>query len=269
MRLQPFRIGIALLGPTRAEQRASFEHFTRARDERGEKTELSRRQIERITVDARDVRLRIQAQATYGRRGLRGGCGCGAAEQRAHARAKLLRAERLFEIVIGAEIEQLRTLVRAALAGEHEDRRRRDRADPLAHLVTGEARELAIQDHEIRRFVRVTTQCRLAVVRGDHLVAVLAEQRRDHPDEGALVVDDEDAAQRDAAEAVSGASGSENAKTAPPSGASSTQISPPCASTTRRDANRPMPDPGTSSLPAPRAYGSKIRDRSFGGTPRP
>src|SRR5438552_2219237 len=30
-----------------------------------------------------------------------------------------------------------------------------------------------------------------------------------------------------------------------------------------------MPEPGTSSFPAPRAYGSKIRERSFGGTPRP
>src|SRR5205807_996967 len=61
MRLQPLGIGITLLGPTRAEERASFEHLARARHECGEKTELRRRQIERITVDARHMRFRIDA----------------------------------------------------------------------------------------------------------------------------------------------------------------------------------------------------------------
>src|SRR6267143_3683683 len=93
MGLQPLRIGIALLGPARAQQRATLEHLARSRDERREKTELGRREVERGAVDARDMGLRIEAQATNRRRGLRGGSRRGAAQQRAHARAKLLRAE--------------------------------------------------------------------------------------------------------------------------------------------------------------------------------
>src|SRR5207247_864522 len=177
------RIGVPFLGPTRAQQRTALEHLAGARDERSKKTEFRGGQIERIPVDARDVRLRIHTQATDRCRGP-----CGVRRRRAAATRTHVPAQRCF-----------------------------------------------------------------AVVRGDDLVAVLAEQRRDHPDERALVVDDEDAAQREAASAVARASGTVNAKTAPPSGASSTQISPPWPSTTRRDANRPMPEPGTSSLPAPRA----------------
>src|SRR5205809_7435555 len=84
MRLQPFGIGIALLGPTSAQQSAALEHLARARDERGEKPELGRSEIERVTVDARDVRLWIHAQSAYGRGRLRGGRRRGAAQQRAH-----------------------------------------------------------------------------------------------------------------------------------------------------------------------------------------
>src|SRR5205823_8355404 len=125
---------------------------------------------------------------------------------------------------------------------QHEDRRRRRCADPLAHFVARELRELAVEYHEVRRFLRVPPERGLAVVCGDDLVALLAQQRRDHPDERALVVDHEDRAQRNAGSAVARASGTVNAKTAPPpSGESSTQMSPPCPSTTRRDAKSPMP----------------------------
>jgi hypothetical protein len=75
MCLQPLGIGITFLWPTRAQQGTSLEHLTCARDERGKKSEFSRREIERASVHARDVRLRIQPQAANGRGGLtrRGG----------------------------------------------------------------------------------------------------------------------------------------------------------------------------------------------------
>src|SRR5207245_5569714 len=139
-----------------------------------------------------------------------------ATQQRADARTQLSPAERLFEIVVRAEVEQLRPLVGAALAGQHQDRGRRRRADPLAHLVPGDLRQLAIEDDEVRRFFGVPPERGLAVVRGDDLVALLAEKRRDHPDERALVVHHENGAQRDAASAVARASGRVKAKTAPP-----------------------------------------------------
>src|SRR5712691_10142605 len=114
-------------------------------------------------------------------------------------------------------------------------------------------------------------QRHLAVIRGDDLVTVRAEELGDHAHERRLVVNDEDDAQRAgvAEGATVRARGMLNANTAPAPGGSSTQMSPPCPSTTRRDAKSPMPDPGASSCAAPRAYGSKMRTRSGGGTPGP
>src|SRR5438477_4958961 len=99
MRLEPLGVGIAFLWPAGAQQRASLEHLARARDERREQAELGRRQIECLAVDARDVRLRINAEAAHkGSRLLRRG-GCRATQQRANARTQLARAEGLFEVV--------------------------------------------------------------------------------------------------------------------------------------------------------------------------
>src|SRR5437773_471943 len=225
MRLQPLRIGVALFGPAGAQERAPLEHLARSRRERGEKTELSRREVEGLTIDAGDVRLRIDAQPPDRSSALGASRRTRAAQQRAHARRELPAAEGLLEVIVRAEIEQLRALVRAALAGEHEDRRLRGRADPSADLVAGESRQLAVEDHEVGRIFGVTAQRGLAVVGGDDLVALLAEQGRDHPDELAIVVDDEDVAQRVADGLSARASGSVNAKTAPPPTASSSQRS--------------------------------------------
>src|SRR2546425_5951699 len=269
MRFEPFRIGVALLRPARAQQRAALEHLPRTRGERGEEPKFSRREIEGLAIDARDVRLRIDAQSPDRCGVLRAQCGTGTAQQRAHARGKLLPAEGLLQVIVGTEVEQLRALLRSALAGEHENRRLPGRAYPSADLVARESRQLAVEDHEVGRVFGVTPQRGLAVVRGDNLIALLTEEGRDHADELAIVVDDEDVAQRVADGVPARASGRVNAKTAPPPAASSSQRSPPCPSTTRRAAKRPTPDPGTSSCATPRAYGSKMRARSCGGTPGP
>jgi len=42
MGFQPFRIGVALFRPTRAQKRATLEDLARSRDERSEKAELGR-----------------------------------------------------------------------------------------------------------------------------------------------------------------------------------------------------------------------------------
>src|SRR2546430_670301 len=115
----------------------------------------------------------------------------------------------------------------------------------------------------------MTAKRRLAVVCRDDLVPLLAEQGGDQADELAVVVDDEDVAQLAADAVPARARGRVKAKTAPPLGPSSSQRSPPWPSTTRRAAKRPIPDPAMSSCATPRAYGSKIRARSCGGTPGP
>ena len=73
----------------------------------------------------------------------------------------------------------------------------------------------------------MTAERGLAVVRGDDLVTLLTEQGCHHADELAVVVDDEDVAQRVADGVPARASGRVNAKTAPPPAASSSQRSPP------------------------------------------
>src|SRR5438093_3892414 len=265
VRLEPLGVGVALFRPARAEQRAAIHDLTRAGRERGEQPELGRRQIERLARDGRLMRARIDRELSDRGRGPRARRGNGATQQGAHARGELLLREGLLEVVVGAEVKEPRALVAAFLAGEHEDRRRRRGANAPADLVAGELGEAAIEDDEVRRLFGVPPQGRLAVVRGDHLVAILSEERRHHADHRALVVDDQDA--RHARASV--ASGTLNANTPPPPAFSSYQMSPPCASTTRRDAKRPMPDPGSSACAAARTYGSKIRARSCDATPGP
>src|SRR5207237_4186901 len=86
MCLQPLGVGVAFLVPARAQEGAPLEHFARARDERGQQTELGRCQIERLLVDARDVRLRVHTQAADGGGRLLRRGGRRATQQRADAR---------------------------------------------------------------------------------------------------------------------------------------------------------------------------------------
>src|SRR5437867_1571315 len=102
------------------------------------------------------MRLRIEAQTADRRGGLRRRGWTRAPQQRANTRAQLAGTERLLEVVIRAEVEQLRALLRPALAGEHEDRCGRRRADPLADLVPRDARQLPIEDDQVGRLLGVT-----------------------------------------------------------------------------------------------------------------
>src|SRR2546428_14173767 len=97
MRLQPLRIGVALFGPARAKQRAALQDFTRPRGERREETELRRREVEGLTIDARDVRLRIDTQPPDPSGALRARRPTRTPEQRAHARGELPPAQRRLE----------------------------------------------------------------------------------------------------------------------------------------------------------------------------
>src|SRR5258708_3589196 len=153
----------------------------------------------------------------------------------------------------------------ALLAGEHEDRRLRGRADAFADIVAAQLREAAIEDDEMRQLVGMTPERGLAVVGGEQVVPLGAEERRDHAGQRTVVVDDEHAGHQSAPP-----SGMLNANTLPvlPLTWSSYQRLPPWASTTRRQEKRPMPAPDTSSLPK-RTNGSKIRRRASGGTPGP
>jgi hypothetical protein len=101
------------------------------------------------------MRARVHRELSDRRGGPRARRGSGASEKRTHTRRELLPRERFLEVVVGAEVEEARALVAALLTGEHEDRRRRDGADAPADVVAGHLRQPAIEDHEIRRLLRV------------------------------------------------------------------------------------------------------------------
>src|SRR5260221_7471603 len=265
VRFQPLGIGVSLVGPARAQERLAIDELAGASREGREQTELRWRERQLLPGHARRVRAGVDPQAGDVRRRGRPGGERRAPEERPHAREELPAAERLLQVVVGAEVEQLHPLVLAFLAGEHEDRRRCRRADPLADLVAAHLREPTVEDDEVGQLLRVPAERGLAVVRGEQVVSLGTEERGDHPDERAVVVDDEDARHRSSARA----SGTLNAKMLPGAPSrSSYQSVPPWASTTRRHAKRPMPAPEIASDPR-RTNGSKIRRRSSGRTPGP
>ena len=248
MCLEPLRIRVALVGPARAQQRLAIDDLTRTRDERREQSEFRRREVERLSVDGRPMAPTVDREPAD-LRGRAGARGCRSApQQRPYARGELLPTERLLQVVVRSDIEQARMLLGALLSGEHQDRRVRALADLVADLIARHPRQPAVEDHQVGMLVGVPLERRLAVVRGDDLIAVLPQQRADHADHRGLVVDHEDGGHA----LASRAAGMLKAKVAPPSALSSYQMSPPCASITRRDEKSPIPVPGTS-LWSPRA----------------
>src|SRR5690349_18633634 len=80
------------------EQLVAREHAARRRSERAQQPEFDGRQIELATVERRAVALVIEREAAGNRH-------AAPAQDGFHARDQLARAERLADIVVGAEVE--------------------------------------------------------------------------------------------------------------------------------------------------------------------
>ena len=78
-----------------------------------------------------------------------------AAHQRAHPRHELVRAERLRQVVVGADLEADDAVGLLGTGREHDDRNRRrlvrSAADETADLEAVDVRQHEIQDHQIGR----------------------------------------------------------------------------------------------------------------------
>jgi hypothetical protein len=96
----------------------------------------------------------------------------GAAQQRAHAGDELARAERLGEVVVGAEVEAADAVVLGRLCGEHDDRDVGVAAHLAAHLLAGQVREHEVEDHDARPERLRQREQVAAADRGQHLVTV-------------------------------------------------------------------------------------------------
>src|SRR6185437_5990631 len=121
-----------------------------------EQPELRRRQVRALAVDVRLHLARVDAQlldldrlAT--RRLLAADA---AARSGAYARDELLHRERLHEIVVGADLERVHTVVLGAARGDDDDRRADPlRANGLDQLPAVEAGEHQGEDAGVRLLV--------------------------------------------------------------------------------------------------------------------
>ena len=104
---------------------------------------------------------------------------------------QLARAERLRQVVVGAELEADHPIHRlAAMAGEHDDRKIGIRSKRANDLETVLIAELQVENHQVDR-VRSQHPLHLAAVGSHaHPHALIGQVVRDHGAHGRIVIDD-------------------------------------------------------------------------------
>ena len=116
-----------------------------------------------------------------------------AAQQRLDPAHQLAQAERLGQVVVGAELEADDLVDLVVAGGQDEDRHlgagRPQAAQDLEAVHPGQAH---VEDDEVRRLVRRDLEALLAGSRDGDLVALLLEGVLDPASDGVLVFDDED-----------------------------------------------------------------------------
>src|SRR3954468_4575819 len=189
------RAWVAIVGalPERLEEHAPAEDAARAPPQRAEQLELDVRQRHRAAahldrpagqVDHEPVRL--DALAALVRRHVRL---AGATEKRADTRAELADRERLRDVVIGAELQPEHLVELVVARGQHDDRHRARRPQPLADLEPVEPRQHQVEHDEVDRLLGEQPQRLLAVASLDNNISVLLERERQDGAHGVLVVD--------------------------------------------------------------------------------
>ena len=122
-----------------------------------EQLELGQRDVERLAaaphLAAGEVHLDV-AEPKH-RRAARGVPPSGSPQQRLDARAQLLRAERLRDVVVGAHLEREHLLRFLRARGEHQDRRPETRlADVAADVEAVPAGQHDVEHDQIERLAR-------------------------------------------------------------------------------------------------------------------
>ena len=127
-----------------------------------------------------------------------GGLGLGVAgarpaQHRLDARHQLARAERLGQVVVGADREADDLVDLLGAGGQHQDVGVRELADPPADLQAVDAGQHQVEDDQVRARVAGQREGGRAVAGRQDVVAVAFEVALDELDQVLLVVDDEDA----------------------------------------------------------------------------
>ena len=117
----------------------------------------------------------------------------GAPEERLDAAHQLAQAERLRQVVVGAELEADDLVDLVVARREHEDRRlRAGRTHAAEHLEAVDAGQADVEDDEVRGLVDGELEALLARPGDGDLVALLLEGVLDPASDGVLVFDDQD-----------------------------------------------------------------------------
>ena len=101
-----------------------------------------------------------------------------AAQQRADPRAELADRERLRDVVVRAELEPEHLVELVVARGEHDDRHRARRPQPLADLEPVEPRQHQVEHDQVDRLLGEPPQRLLAVASLDNNVPVFLERER-------------------------------------------------------------------------------------------
>ncbi len=125
--------------------------------------------------------------------GLRLVLGAGAPQQRPHPRRELAGAERLGDVVVGAELQPPHEILLGVPGGQHDDRHVGLGAQPPAHVLAGHAGKAEVEDDEIRPAARGGGERLFAARRPVHRVALSLEVALHDFGDAGLVFDDEDA----------------------------------------------------------------------------
>ena len=196
VRLQPEQIRVGLGRPAGTRQLEVRDDVAVRPDERLEQAELGRRERQRGLADARLVAARLQDE----RPGLERPAGRSATGTRpvdaAHDRGdpgqQLGLAERLRQVVVGAEPERPDLGGLAALARHDHDRRLADGAHLAGDAEPVRPGHREVQQDEVRVLLAEALDGGQAVVGGDDLVTLGPDQRGDRADHGRVVIDDKD-----------------------------------------------------------------------------
>src|SRR5438105_12881002 len=159
-------------------------------------------------------------------------------QQGLHAREQLAEAERLAQVVVGAELQTEDLVALHPLGRQHQDGSGRALLSHLLEqLVAVEARKHDVEHDQVDVQLERHAQAGLAVLGDAHLVAVPAQVEAEPEGDGAVVFDDEDARHRDYA------AGRRTRNVLPCPTLLSSSMRPPCSSTILLAMASPRPVP--------------------------
>ena len=169
-------------------------HATRVAGQRGEQLELAGGEIDLLVVDQHFVPRHVDGElAELQHFALRLGIGVHAAQKRAGASNQLAGAERLHQVVVGAQLQTDDAVFHLALSGEHDNGHVGVVADGAADALARHAGQHEVEDDKIEVVLRELLERLLAVADRRHPVILAFKIGRHGVADGLFVFNQKDA----------------------------------------------------------------------------